>query len=112
MDQIHKKSDMFLIMIGLWGLCFLYFSPRLFALLIGPEFILVKALLLLFILIQTGFWFYIFYHLVMVSFSYAIKPQIEVNSKLTDTPLVALLLTTCNDFQRNVAQTHLKQNYP
>jgi len=103
---------MFLSMLGLWALCVFYFSPRLFALLIGPEFILVKALLFVFILIQTGFWFYIFYHVVMVSVSYAIKPRMEAVSEPTTAPGVALLLTTCNDFQKSAAQTHLSQDHP
>lgn len=108
-----KQSSMFLVMLGAWVLCLLYFSPRLFALLIGPEFILVKAFLMLFVFLQIVFWFYIFFHLVIIGFSYIIRCQKRdiLLQKITDSPAVALLYTTCNDFQEEAARTHVSQQY-
>jgi cellulose synthase/poly-beta-1,6-N-acetylglucosamine synthase-like glycosyltransferase len=103
---------MYTMIIGMWGLCFVYFSPRLFALLIGPEFFLAKIFLFLFISIQIIFWFYIFFHLVIIGFSY-VSPRLNKNmGALTSFPPVALLYTTCNDFREEVALNHLAQNYP
>ncbi len=109
---ISKNSSMYLTIVGMWGLCFLYFSPRLFALLIGPETFVAKFLLFIFISIQILFWFYIFFHLVIITFSYL---MIRVNSRKSDNAgfsPIALLYTTCNDFREEAAQTHLIQDYP
>ena len=112
MNKECKSPDLFTVMIALWGLCVLYFSPRLFALLAGPEPNHVKALLLIFILIQILFWFYIFFHLVIISFSY-ISPfrKTSIPSNSFSQSLVALLYTTCNDFQEDAARSHLEQDY-
>lgn len=104
-------------MICLWGLCVFYFSPRLFALLVGPECIPAKFFLLIFIFLQIIFWFYIFFHLAIIGFSCAIrnKKKNTLYKQITGAkpfPSVALLYTTCNDFQENAALTHVSQDYP
>lgn len=60
------------------------------------------------------FWFYIFFHLVIIGFSYIIRYQKRdlLLQKITDSPAVALLYTTCNDFQEEAARTHVSQQYP
>lgn len=118
-----KRPLMFSLMFGSWIVCLLYFDPRLLALLIGPESIAAKSLLILFILFLNIFWFYVFFHLVIVSFSYFLgknsyshhaAPQSSKFQNGVDKvhqPKVALLYTTCNDFQEEAAVTHLRQNY-
>lgn len=119
-----KRSVMFLLIFGLWTVCLLYFNPRLFALLIGPESGTAKFFLVLFILILDIFWFYIFFHLVIVGFSYfrandssSRQFTLQIGEAQNDAgspvfPKTALLYTTCNDFQEEAALTHIRQNYP
>lgn len=110
---MKKHSTIFSLIFGLWSLCLLYFNPRLLALLIGPESIPAKIFLFIFILILDIFWFYVFFHLVVVSFSYLLftQNQDQNNAKVQILPKVALLYTTCNDFQEEAALTHTKQDY-
>ncbi|MCX5698777.1 MAG: glycosyltransferase [Candidatus Omnitrophica bacterium] len=111
-----KRPAMFGVMLGSWILCLLYFNPRLLALLIGPEPFIAKFCLLLFILGLDLFWFYAFFHLVIVGFSY-FKPSDNLTSLLlthppTTLPKVALLYATCHDFREEAVYSHLHQDYP
>lgn len=110
-----KHSTMFSVMFGLWILCLLYFDPRLAAILIGPEPFLAKLFLSLFIIILNLLWFYVFFHLVIVIFSYLRRSKgIFVLSRpysLLANPPVALLYATSNDFQEAPLSSHLKQDY-
>ena len=110
---------MFLLIIGLWLLCLLYFNPRLIALLIGPEPLIAKAFLLIFIIELDFFCLYVFFHLVIVAFSYFAKKSCFSGVSFADNfcatgklfPPVAFLYTTCNDFQEPAALSHLNQDY-
>ena len=112
---VEKTPWMFYVMAGLWALCLLYFNPRFLALLIGPEFFLAKLFLFLFIGVLNLFWFYVFFHLVIVSFSYFGRhgsvSALKTSHPLTVNPRVALLYTTCNDFQEKAVFSHLNQDY-
>lgn len=109
-----KHSAMFSLMLALWGLCLLYFNPRLFALFIGPEPFIAKFCVLLFIACLDLFWFYVFFHLLIIGFSYLgrrdnILPLFS--NQLDNLPKIALLYATCNDFQEEALYSHLNQDY-
>lgn len=107
---------MYALVLGLWWLALLYFNPRFLALLIGPESLLAKGALLLFVLLSNLFWLYASYHLVLVGCAYALAWR-RSSSTVADAaptppvPAVALLYTTCNDFQEDAARSHLQLDY-
>jgi len=107
---LSKNAGIYTVIVALWALCVLYFSPRLFALLVGPGLFIAKILLFAFILIQIIFWFYIFFHSVIIAFSYLVTPPVKTIATTIDIPFVALLYTTCNDFHEEAAKTHLRQD--
>ncbi|MBI3328418.1 MAG: glycosyltransferase [Nitrospinae bacterium] len=111
-----KSGAMYAVILGLWALCLLYFDPPLAALLIGPEPLLAKLGVGGLILGLNLFWFYAWYHLVIVGYSYlaprSTPPPFLLNVPSCGVPKVALLYTTCNDFQEEAARTHLQQDYP
>ncbi|MDD5669565.1 MAG: glycosyltransferase family 2 protein [Candidatus Omnitrophica bacterium] len=113
-----KSSSMFLTMLGMWCLCILYFNPRFIVLLAGPESIAAKIFLCIFLILLDLFWFYVFFHLTIIGFSYFFQsksyPAKEVFPKPCNedcNPSVALLYTTRNDFQEQALLTHLNQDY-
>jgi len=114
--MVPKCPTLFALMVGLWGLWLLYIDPRLLALLIGPEPLAAKLCVVLFILTLNLSWFYVFYHLVIIGCSYLTRSHTHTLSPPAKTygsgcPAVALLYTTCNDFQEDAARSHLNQDY-
>src|SRR3989338_8858175 len=110
-----KDSLMFSLIIFLWLCAAFYFTPRILALLIGPENIFAKSAIILFALLLNLFWFYGFYHLVIILFSYRKPAPVELNTNSLDgldAPKVALLYTTCNDFRDEAVLSCLNQDYP
>ena len=63
-----KRSTMFSLILSLWVCSLLYFNPRLLALLIGSENLAAKLSLFIFVLSLNLFWFYAFFHIVIVGF--------------------------------------------
>ncbi|MBL7129863.1 MAG: glycosyltransferase [Candidatus Omnitrophica bacterium] len=173
---MDKKANMFSLIIVFWIFTLLYFNPRLLALLVGPENIPAKFCVVVFMLSLDLFWFYAFYHLVIIIFSYftpleKVHPDVtsgwslplkadgdfqpEADPPLAEkppsaqavspvrklisngvrelrsltgftkhrlvyycnfnlpnpSPKVAVLYTTCNDFQQEALISCLKQNY-
>ncbi len=112
----NKNQLMFFIIICLWFWTVLYFNPRILALLFGPENILAKSAIISFMLLLNLFWFYAFYHLVIIIFSYLkisvlSKNQSRNSSILLSKPRVALLYTTYNDFQEKCVLSCVNQQY-
>jgi len=110
-----KDSLMFSLIVFLWLCAGFYFTPRILALLIGPENIFAKSAVILFALLLNLFWFYGFYHLVIILFSYRKPAPVDFNGNNLDgmgTPKVALLYTTCNDFRDEAVLSCLNQDYP
>ena len=112
---MRKRSTMYVVMLGAWGLTLLYFNPRFLALLIGPEPLMAKLMVVLYVLLSNLLWLYTCYHLVIVGYSYIYPYAARTprqGSPFHATPAVALLYTTCNDFQEAAAQAHLTLDYP
>ncbi|MFH1776996.1 MAG: glycosyltransferase family 2 protein [Candidatus Omnitrophota bacterium] len=113
---VLKNPLMYQIIVFCWLLVVVYFNPRLFALLIGPENIFAKLAVILFTLLLDLFWFYAFFHLVTIAFSYFTN-TISLNSlpaavKKTDPlPGAALLYTTCDDFKEAAVLSCINQDY-
>src|SRR3989338_4786424 len=110
-----KDSLMFSLIVFLWLCAGFYFTPRILALLIGPENIFAKSAIILFALLLNLFWFYGFYHLVIILFSYRKPAPVDFNADKSDgldAPKVALLCTTCNDFREEAVLSCLNQDYP
>ncbi|MFA5115727.1 MAG: glycosyltransferase [Candidatus Omnitrophota bacterium] len=106
---------MYQIVAFLWIYAILYFDPRIIALLVGPENIAAKLTIICFAILLNLFWFYAFYHLVIIAFSYfkktaAYRVSNAINSP--NHPHVALLYTTCNDFREEAVLSCLKQDHP
>ncbi|MBI4846534.1 MAG: glycosyltransferase [Candidatus Omnitrophica bacterium] len=107
---------MFGIILFCWAGTVLYFNPRILALLIGPENVIAKLAIIAFTLLLDLFWFYGFYHLVIVIFSYLKNTKIPYK-KLKDysiaqaRPSVALFYAACNDFQEQAVLSCLCQDY-
>jgi cellulose synthase/poly-beta-1,6-N-acetylglucosamine synthase-like glycosyltransferase len=111
-----KDPFMYQIIVFLWLCAILYFDPRILALVVGPENLLAKLTVIIFTLLLNLFWFYAFYHLVTIIFSYR-RDKVNNPLKVKDSfppnpsPSVALLYTTCNDFNENAALSCLGQDY-
>jgi cellulose synthase/poly-beta-1,6-N-acetylglucosamine synthase-like glycosyltransferase len=93
----------------------LYFDPRIIALLVGPENIAAKLTIICFAILLNLFWFYAFYHFVIIVFSYFKKTSVYHVSNIFNTAdhsHVALLYTTCNDFKEDAVLSCLSQDYP
>ena len=106
---------MFAVMVFCWTCAALYLSPRLLALLIGPENIIAKLAVIFFTLCLNLFWFYGFYHLVIILYSYNRRNSAlscPKNYSLPEScPKVALLYTTCDDFREEAVLTCIAQDY-
>lgn len=113
---MKKSPAIFSLISSAWLLCVLFYNPRLIALCFGSGPFAAKLFLILFTIILDFFWFYLFFHAIIILFSYF--HSAKEFSKLSKTsvpnslPLVALLYTTCNDFQEQAINSHLGQDYP
>ena len=112
----NKRPHMFFTMLCLWLWTVLYFNPRILALLWGPENIFAKFSIIGFMLVLDLFWYYAFYHLVIIVFAYfkntsISKVLLKEKDILFRNPSVALLYTTYNDFQENAVLSCINQGY-
>lgn len=110
---MKKTPVMFDTIIFCWLCAAFYFSPRVLALVVGPENIFAKISVVCFGTLLNIFWFYAFYHLVIILFSYIKSPSnynISEQNK-EKAPAVALLYATCNDFKEEALLSCLGQNY-
>ncbi|MDD5728413.1 MAG: glycosyltransferase, partial [Victivallales bacterium] len=99
-------------MIFLWACACLYFSPRILAMLIGPEDVFAKISIIIFAILLNLFWFYGFYHFVIIMFSYITKPaDLSPENCFKGTPQVALLYATRDDFREDAVLSCLSQDY-
>ncbi len=113
----HLKKDplLYQVVAFFWICAILYFNPRIFALLVGPENIAAKLTIVFFAILLNLFWFYAFYHLVIIVFSYLRNSNLYRASNIanaTDSSRVALLYATCNDFKEDAVLSCLSQDYP
>jgi len=117
LSTMRKDSLMFGLIVFLWLCAAFYFTPRILALLIGPENILAKFSIILFALLLNLFWFYGFYHLIIILFSYSKdtdnlgRSNEDKRSDEQNNPSVALLYTTCNDFKEEAVLSCFNQDY-
>ncbi|MEA3369374.1 MAG: glycosyltransferase [Candidatus Ratteibacteria bacterium] len=116
-DYPAKDSLMFVVIIGSWILSLLYFNPRLFSLLIGPENLFAKFGILVFIMLLNLFWFYGIFYTVIFLFSYFSKKSVQslrfsnLPSSLKGCPRAAILYPTMNDFRPDAVRSCLEQDY-
>jgi len=110
---MKKDPLMFRLIIFCWLCAAFYFSPRVLALIVGPENLLAKLTIVVFTLLLDIFWFYAFYHLIIILFSYNKIPSFAPAKNLTKSnePKVALLYTACNDFKEEAVLSCIGQNY-
>ncbi|MCM8814332.1 MAG: glycosyltransferase [Candidatus Omnitrophica bacterium] len=112
----RKDPLMFSLILWLWFWAALYFTPRVLALVIGPEPAAAKCSIVVFALLLNFLGFYTMYHLVIIFFACRTRsaaPDRLLQNTETDQaqPRVALLYTTYNDFQEAAVQSCLKQRY-
>ncbi|MBN1522774.1 MAG: hypothetical protein JW928_09615 [Candidatus Aureabacteria bacterium] len=113
MSFIEQKSSlMYKIMLGAGLVLFIYFNPRLFAMLIGEESLLAKFILVVFILLLNLFWFFRLYYLVIMIFSTKRLKGIEIKKEdFQEPPPVAIFYVTKNDFQERAVMSCIRQDY-
>ncbi len=110
----HLYRTVFLI----WGLCLLWFHPRLVQLLFMAYTPLEWAVLIFFVLFIEFAWLYGIYNLTLVGFAVYYrwvhkKEDQSIALPMAQTvPPVAILYTTCNDFVAASALSCVQQNYP
>lgn len=109
------KASLYLFVFAAWLFCLAWFEPRLLQLLnMATNLSGWTALMLLIVFINIA-WLYGLYNISIVLFSIwyrKIKKPTIPSIKLTSSPAVALLYTTCNDFSEQSALSCVQQDYP
>lgn len=110
----ERKPWMFLFIFGAWAASLVWFGPRLIGLVSQAEGFWATAALGYFAVFTTIAWLYGLYNIGVVLFSWIYrnfvpKPQALL---LHETPPVAILYTTCNDFIQKSVESCLHINYP
>lgn len=110
--NVKKDDFLFLVVSTVWALTIIYFNPRLFILLIGPENLFAKICMALFIICLDIFWFYAIFHMTILTFSYFQKSkEVKLKPAIHSHPKVAVLYVTYNDFQNDAVLSCLRQEY-
>ena len=114
---VHRPlSSFYLTVFGLWALSLWWFHPRMWSLMALATDATSTAALLLFISFTYVAWLYAFYNVAVVIFApiygrfYRHRDQIDAPLP-QHRPQVALLYTTCNDFDEKSVQSCLAQDY-
>lgn len=110
----ERKPWMFLFIFGTWAASLVWFGPRLIGLVGQAEGFWATAALSYFAVFTTIAWLYGLYNIGVVLFSWIYrnfvpKPQALL---LHETPPVAILYTTCNDFIQESVESCLHISYP
>lgn len=113
----HRPSPVFyLTVFALWALSLWWFHPRMWSLMSLATDAVSTSALLLFISFTYVAWLYAFYNVAVVIFAplyhrfYRRLDQADVPMP-ADRPAVALLYTTCNDFDEKSVRSCLDQDY-
>jgi cellulose synthase/poly-beta-1,6-N-acetylglucosamine synthase-like glycosyltransferase len=107
-----KSPLMIIVFLSLWFFLVGLFGPRLGQILLTSGTPLEASLLIAFSAFHLIFWLLASYFLVTTVFSFLSKaPPNPQNIPLNQTPKVAILYTTCNDFQEEAASACLNQDY-
>lgn len=112
-NYTHSKSPLMLgCFLLLWLASVAFYGPRLRELVNSGGNVLEIILLTSFSILLLVFWMLSAYYVAVVLFSMLSKPiHRPENFPLDPAPPVAILYPTCNDFQKEAAQTCLNQNY-
>lgn len=113
----RPSSAFYLTVIGLWLASILWFHGRLWSLMELSSTWQASAALLFFILFTYVAWLYAFYNVSVILFAPLyrrfFKARYEVDAEIVSPlPAVALLYTTCNDFDEKSVQSCIAQDYP
>jgi len=108
----EKSNTLLLCILFAFFCCCIYFIPRFSALLIGPESWSAKIAVILFLVSLPFVWLYGIYHIMHILFSYFTSPAPVPVSQNTETPPVALLYVTKNDFSAQALRSCIHQDYP
>jgi cellulose synthase/poly-beta-1,6-N-acetylglucosamine synthase-like glycosyltransferase len=108
----RKSSLLHIVTLLIWGACSCLMTPLLFGNVYSGSAasrVTVAAILLLLHI----FWLYGAYFSTLTLFSFwRRRPRIGTGGATTDFPPIAILYTTCNDFQAAAVQSALEQDYP
>ncbi len=110
----QPRKSLYVFIFSAWFFCILWFEPRLLQLLPIASTTGGWWAILLFIVFINIAWLYGLYNLSIVLFAVYYKhfKKKNVNSiPLTTTPQVALLYTTCNDFEEASVVSCINQDY-
>lgn len=110
----ERKPWMFAFIFGCWVASLIWFGPRLIGLVGAAEGFWASAALSYFAVFTTVAWLYGLYNIGVVLFSAIYRNFIDKPPALMlhDTPPVAILYTTCNDFVRESVESCLNLSYP
>lgn len=111
------NPSMYITIFSVWCLALLWFEPRLINLLSIADNVYGYISLLLFIIFIDFAWLYGIYNVCIVLFSLLYRIQNKNIAAapaipLTDTPAVAILYTTHNDYVEESVVSCLQQDYP
>lgn len=113
-SDIRSKSPLMIeVFITFWMLPLVYYTPRIWQFFIVSRTIVEFVLLLAYYTIFITFWLFAAYYIAVVLFSFisrSLSPPLDNNN--AEWPGVAILSTTCNDFQTEAVLSCLNQDYP
>ncbi len=110
----QPRKSLYVFVFAAWLFCILWFEPRLLQLLPIAKSTGGWFAILLFIVFINIAWLYGLYNLSIVGFAVYykhFKKKRGASIPLTSTPAVALLYTTCNDFEEASVVSCIKQDY-
>lgn len=111
----NPKKNLYIFIFASWLFCMFWFEPRLLQLLSIADNITGWVALALFVTFINIAWLYGLYNISIVIFSIYyrnFKAGKLPSFPLTSSPAVALLYTTCNDFEEESVRSCVKQDYP
>ena len=119
---LRKRPHMFAAVFGMWVLALAWFHPRLWSLTDLAEGPWSRASIIYFVVFAEIAWLYGIYNLVLVGFAmwhrrggsmlYRAAAQAADRAHGYDMPAVAVLYTTCNDFDAASARSCVALEYP
>lgn len=109
------KATLYVFVFTCWIACLLWFEPRLIQLLSMADTAAGWTALVLFIVFINIAWLYGLYNIAIVLFAVYykhFKKKAILCIPLNTSPAVALLYTTCNDFEEKSVWSCVNQDYP
>ena len=113
----NPKPTIYLFIFTTWILTLIWFHPRMIKLMSIATTTFEWIVLAFFVFFVELAWLYGIYNLGIVLFSVYYRKinssvQISAIPSNSDSPAVAILYTTCNDFSEPSAESCVRQNYP